>query len=111
MTAATGYAKKQPDFDPGKVPGHHRRGNPKSGVIVVAISTSSRVAVLRTPPEMPMSASETRGMLLRQRVRTVTHVVELLNFVQDRIRIHGSRSFPQNLRRENVRWADLVQGT
>ncbi|MGA7402666.1 MAG: hypothetical protein WBW38_21790 [Candidatus Sulfotelmatobacter sp.] len=26
------------------------------------------------------------GMLLRQRVKTVTHVLELLNFVQDRIR-------------------------
>ena len=28
-------------------------------------------------------------MLFRQRVKTVTHVVELLNFVQDRIRMHG----------------------
>jgi hypothetical protein len=25
----------------------------------------------------------------RQQVETVTHVVELLNFVQDRIRMHG----------------------
>jgi hypothetical protein len=31
--------------------------------------------------------------LLCQRVKTVTHVVELLNFVQDRIRMHGVRGF------------------
>jgi hypothetical protein len=28
-------------------------------------------------------------MLFRQQVETVTHVIELLNFVQDRIRMHG----------------------
>jgi len=49
--------------------------------------------------------------LPRQRVKTVTHVVELPNFVQDRIRMHGVHGFPENLRRENFRWADLVQGT
>jgi hypothetical protein len=32
-------------------------------------------------------------MLLRQRVKTVTHVVELLYFVQDRIRMHRVRGF------------------
>ena len=32
-------------------------------------------------------------MLPRQRVKTVTHVVELLSFVQDRIRRHGVRGF------------------
>ncbi len=32
-------------------------------------------------------------MLLCQRVKTVTHVVELLNFVQDLIRMHGVRGF------------------
>jgi hypothetical protein len=31
-------------------------------------------------------------MLLRQQVKTVTHVVELPNFVQDRIRMHGEFS-------------------
>jgi hypothetical protein len=30
--------------------------------------------------------------------------VELLNFVQDRIRMHGVRCFPENLRREDFRW-------
>jgi hypothetical protein len=50
-------------------------------------------------------------MLPRQRVKTVTHIVELLNFVQDRIRMHGVRGFLESLRRENFRWADLVQGT
>jgi hypothetical protein len=32
-------------------------------------------------------------MLFRQRVKTVTHVVELLNFFQDRIRMHGYTAF------------------
>jgi hypothetical protein len=32
-------------------------------------------------------------MLLCQRVKTVTDVVELLSFVQDRIRMHGVRGF------------------
>ena len=36
-------------------------------------------------------------MLLRQQVKTVTHVVELPNFVQDRIRMHGVRGFPESL--------------
>jgi hypothetical protein len=50
-------------------------------------------------------------MLLCQRVETVTHVVELLNFVQDRIRMHGVPGFLESLRRGNFRWADLAQGT
>ena len=69
--------------------------NPESGAIFVATSTSNNVAVLRTLPEMVMSASETNGMLLRQRVQTVTHVVELLNFVQNRNRIHEVHGFPE----------------
>jgi len=32
-------------------------------------------------------------MLFCQRVETVTHIVELLNFVQDRIRMHRARGF------------------
>ena len=36
-------------------------------------------------------------MLFRQQVKTVTHVVELPNFVQDRIRMHGVRRFPESL--------------
>jgi hypothetical protein len=32
-------------------------------------------------------------MLLCQRVKTVTDVVELLSFVQDRIRMHGVHGF------------------
>ena len=50
-------------------------------------------------------------MLFRQRVKPVTHVVQLLSFVQDRTRMHGVRSFLESLRRESFRWADLVQGT
>ena len=40
-------------------------------------------------------------MLFRQRVQTITHVVELLNFAQNRSRRHGARSFPESLRKEN----------
>jgi hypothetical protein len=50
--------------------------NSESDAIFVAISTSNRVAVLRTLPEIVTSASETRGLLFRQRVQTITHVVE-----------------------------------
>jgi len=50
-------------------------------------------------------------MLLCRRVKAITHVVKLLNFVQDRIRMHGVRGFLRSLRRENFGWADLVQGT
>jgi hypothetical protein len=32
-------------------------------------------------------------MLIRQRVKAVTHIVELLNFVQNRTRIHKVRGF------------------
>jgi len=32
-------------------------------------------------------------MLFRQEVKTVTHVVELLNFVQNRIGMHGYAAF------------------
>jgi len=34
-------------------------------------------------------------MLFCQQVETVTHVIELLNFVQDRIRMHGVGTFVQ----------------
>ena len=38
-------------------------------------------------------------MLLRQRVKTATHVVELLNFVQDRIReCMGTRCFHEPIK-------------
>ena len=44
-------------------------------------------------------------MLFRQRVKKVTHsVVELLNFVQDRIRMHGVHGFLQRL---NSPWRNL----
>jgi hypothetical protein len=50
-------------------------------------------------------------MLFRQRAKTFTHAVELLNFVQDRIRMHRVHGFPENLRRDSFRRADLVQET
>ena len=36
-------------------------------------------------------------MPFRQRVKTVTHVVELLNLVQNRIRVHEICDFPETL--------------
>ena len=36
-------------------------------------------------------------MLFRQQVKTVTHVVELPTFVQDRIWMHGVRGFPESV--------------
>ena len=68
---------------------------PESSGILIATTTSSSVAVLRTLPEMPVSASETRGCCPAERVKTVTHIVELPDFVQDRIRIHEVRGFPE----------------
>jgi hypothetical protein len=39
-------------------------------------------------------------MLGRQRFKTVAHKVELLNFVQKHIRMHGVRGFPESLKRK-----------
>jgi hypothetical protein len=39
-------------------------------------------------------------MQSRECIKTVTHTVELLNFVQDRTRIHGVRGFLESLREE-----------
>jgi hypothetical protein len=41
-------------------------------------------------------------MLFRQRVKTVTHVVELLNFVQNCIRVHEICGFPEKPRDEKT---------
>jgi hypothetical protein len=50
-------------------------------------------------------------MFPRQQVKTVTHVVEVLSFAQDRIRRHEAHGFLKSLRRGTFRWADLAQGT
>jgi len=50
-------------------------------------------------------------VFVRENVQTVTDVVELLNFVQDCIRMHGISQLSRNPKRENFRWADLVQET
>ena len=57
----------------------------------------NRVAVLRTFAEMVTSASETKGCSSASWVKTIAHAVELLNFVQDRIRMHGVHGFPESL--------------
>src|SRR5580698_10472577 len=41
-------------------------------------------------------------MLLRQRVKAVTHVIELLNFVQDCIRVHEMCGFPRRLEKRGT---------
>jgi hypothetical protein len=72
----------------------------------------AKVGVLRPLPEMVRSALETRGCSSAGVFKTVTPILELLNFVQDRIRMHGGARLSSNAsRRENFRWADLVQGT
>ena len=80
-----------------------------------ATRTCNRVAALRHYerfPKMVMSASETTEILLRQRVQTVAHAVELLNFSQNRNRKHRAPDFRENLiRRKDFRGADLAQRT
>jgi hypothetical protein len=48
------------------------------------------------------------GMSFRQRLETVTHVIDLLSFLRDRsrYRLHGP---PESLRRETFGGAHLVQ--
>ena len=48
-------------------------------------------------------------MFVGQRVKTITHFVELLGFVQNRIRRHRTPAFQRTELREDFRWADLVQ--
>ena len=50
-------------------------------------------------------------MIVREHVETIAYAVQMPCFLQDRIQGHGVRTFPESLRRENFRWADLVQGT
>ena len=73
-----------------------------------------RAALSSSPPTLPtMSPCRERflrwrlvplrrGGLLHQRVKTVTHVVQLLNFVQVRIRVHQICGFPRRLGRREA---------
>ena len=85
--------------------------NPKSGAIFTASSTSNNVAVLRTLPEMVMSAWEMRGAVrtANQDDRSRCRVVELRS--ESHSDALGGHSFPESLRKKNFRWADLVQET
>jgi len=47
-------------------------------------------------------------MLFRQRVKTVTHVAELLNFVQDRTRMHGVRRLLNPVKA--LYWTAVING-
>jgi len=49
-------------------------------------------------------------MLFRQRIKTVTHVVELLDFVQGSQWDTWAHSFPKDLRSGHFRWADFSSG-
>jgi hypothetical protein len=51
------------------------------------------------------------GMLLRQRIKTVTHVVELPNFLQDRFGMHGHTAFLKIYRGDTSGGLTLVQET
>jgi hypothetical protein len=48
-------------------------------------------------------------MLFRQRVKTVAHVVELPNFVQNCSSRHCVPRFPESLRPKARRWLPLIQ--
>jgi hypothetical protein len=49
--------------------------------------------VLRTLPEIVMSASDKRRMLVCQRLKTVADVMELLGFRQYGFKVHGRPRF------------------
>jgi hypothetical protein len=68
---------------------------PDDGALASVATTfgHNRVSASRTLPGMVMSASETRAMLFRQRVKTVTHVIEFLTFVQNCSRRHDVPDF------------------
>jgi hypothetical protein len=51
------------------------------------------------------------GMFPLQRAKAATHIVALLSFMQGRTSRRDLLLFPTNLRREDFRWADLVQRT
>ena len=73
----------------------------KEGVPETVVSTNSQ----ETPAEM-VGTTRSRVSFFMNRFRKLG-----LNFVQDRTRMHGVHSFPENLRSEHFRWADLVQET
>jgi hypothetical protein len=66
---------------PGSTSGHYQvvRGS------LVTTSTSSRVAELRTLPRDGIEGLRDRRMKVRQRVQTVAHAMESLNFAQNGI--------------------------
>jgi hypothetical protein len=51
-------------------------------------------------------------MFLRQCLKTCTHVLQLIDFAQDRLKRHGDTALSlNNLRGENFRWTGLGQKT
>ena len=48
-------------------------------------------------------------MFVRQRVKTITHIVQLLSLVKKSHPKASKIDFPENLRGEDFRRADLVQ--
>ena len=47
-------------------------------------------------------------MLFGQRVKTITHIAKLPNFVQDRIRMHWGTQLPESLNNPAVELPDFV---
>ena len=51
-------------------------------------------------------------MFIRQELETGAYVVELVHFVQNRLKMHAYTGFPlPSLREENFRWTGLGQKT
>ncbi len=71
LFSTTSPAQNSQSPAPTQLRGNHAfaGSNPGIGAIFVATSTSNKVAVLRTLPEMPISASETRGCCLASESR------------------------------------------
>jgi len=80
---------------------------PERGPIFVATRTRIKVAVIRTLPEMVMSASETTGYCSRQRVQTVAHAVKLLGFAQNRNRRHRAPDSRENHKEKRLQMGRL----
>jgi hypothetical protein len=77
---------------------------------LAATSSANTAAALRTFPAIVMSASE--RTLFRQCLKPCADIVEMIDFVQDRLKKHGQTTLLlKSLRWENFRWTGLGQKT
>jgi hypothetical protein len=72
-------------------PSNH--SNEQTRQLLALIRRKALFSLQPAPPTKWRYYERFTDQLVRQRIKTVTHVVELLNFVQDRIRMHEVRGF------------------